>query len=137
MTKLFSLKGKIQNYAWGGTQFIPNLLGIEPSNEKCAEYWLGDHVNAPSVLKTKEGEQTLNTFLNSDLKNTLGQNIADKFGRLSFLFKVLDVMTCCQSKCTQPKQRRRRALKEKTNWEFHLLPRTEIIRMITINLKLW
>ena len=124
MTKLFSLKGKIQNYAWGGTQFIPNLLGIEPSN-------------APSVLKTKEGEQTLNTFLNSDLKNTLGQNIADKFGRLSFLFKVLDVMTCCQSKCTQPKQRRRRALKEKTNWEFHLLPRTEIIRMITINLKLW
>ncbi|GAA4940808.1 mannose-6-phosphate isomerase [Algibacter agarivorans] len=91
MAKLFLLKGRIQNYAWGGTQFIPNLLNKKPSGEKCAEYWLGAHVNAPSVLKTKDGEQTLNTFLNSDLKNKLGQNIAEKFGRLPFLFKVLDV----------------------------------------------
>ncbi|WP_445733630.1 mannose-6-phosphate isomerase, class I [Mariniflexile sp.] len=91
MTKLFSLRGKIQNYAWGGTQFIPNLLGIEPDNKKYAEYWLGAHNNAPSVLITKEGEKPLNTFLNLDLKNTLGNRIADKFGRLPFLFKVLDV----------------------------------------------
>jgi mannose-6-phosphate isomerase len=91
MTKLFALKGKIQNYAWGGKQFIPNLLGIEPTGEKCAEYWLGAHVNAPSVLKTNEGEQPLNTFLNSDLTKKLGEDIAEKFGRLPFLFKVLDV----------------------------------------------
>ena len=91
MNKLFALKGRIQNYAWGGKQFIPNLLGVEPSGEKCAEYWLGAHVNAPSVLETKEGEQTLNTFLNSGLTNKLGNEIAEKFGRLPFLFKVLDV----------------------------------------------
>ncbi len=91
MTKLFSLKGKIQNYAWGGTQFIPHLLGTKPNNEKCAEYWLGAHVNAPSVLKMEASEQALNTFLNSDLTAKLGEDIAIKFGRLPFLFKVLDV----------------------------------------------
>jgi len=91
MSKLFHLKGKIQNYAWGGTHFIPNLLGKEVTGEKFAEYWLGAHVNAPSVLKINEGEETLDTFLKSDLTNKLGEKIAIKFGRLPFLFKVLDV----------------------------------------------
>ncbi|PQB07683.1 mannose-6-phosphate isomerase, class I [Polaribacter filamentus] len=91
MSKVFKLKGKIQNYAWGGSQFIPNLLRQAPSNEKCAEYWLGAHENAPSVVATENGDQNLNTFLNSDLKTKLGAGIAEKFGRLPFLFKVLDV----------------------------------------------
>jgi mannose-6-phosphate isomerase len=91
MTKLFSLKGKIQNYAWGGKEFIPNLLGNKPNDEKCAEYWLGAHEKAPSVLKTKQGNETLNSFLSSGLVDKLGQDIAGKFGRLPFLFKVLDV----------------------------------------------
>ncbi len=91
MSKLFALKGKIQNYAWGGTQYIPNLLRFEAENKKYAEYWLGGHVNAPSVLRTTEGDQNLDTFLDSDLDNKLGTKIALKFGRLPFLFKVLDV----------------------------------------------
>lgn len=91
MSKLFHLNGKIQNYAWGGTHFIPNLLGKEITGEKFAEYWLGAHINAPSVLKSNEGEQTLDTFLKSDLTKNLGKKIAIKFGRLPFLFKVLDV----------------------------------------------
>jgi mannose-6-phosphate isomerase len=91
MTKLFPLKGKIQNYAWGGSEFIPNLLGVTPTEDKCAEYWLGAHANAPSVLNTEDGEQPLNLFLNTDITDKLGNNIANKFGRLPFLFKVLDV----------------------------------------------
>lgn len=91
MTKLYSLKGTIQNYDWGGTQFIPNLLGIEPNNEKCAEYWLGAHVNSPSILSNENGEQTLDSFLQEDLSRKLGDEIATKFLRLPFLFKVLDV----------------------------------------------
>tara|TARA_R110002049_G_scaffold309212_1_gene518681 strand:- start:4098 stop:5321 length:1224 start_codon:yes stop_codon:yes gene_type:complete len=90
-TKLFSLKGKIQNYAWGGKQYIPQLLGIDSHDEKCAEYWLGAHVNAPSTIKTPEGEQPLDSYLMSNLMDSLGNNIVDKFGRLPFLFKVLDV----------------------------------------------
>jgi mannose-6-phosphate isomerase len=90
-TKLFALKGKIQNYAWGGKQYIPQLLGIEGNNEKCAEYWLGAHINAPSVITTYDGEQPLDSYLKSNLADSLGKKVANKFGRLPFLFKVLDV----------------------------------------------
>lgn len=91
MTKLFNLKGKIQNYSWGGTHFIPNLLGEEITEEKCAEYWLGAHDKAPSIVISENKELPLNEFLQSDLENKLGTKIAKKFGRLPFLFKVLDV----------------------------------------------
>ena len=91
MSKIHALKGKIQNYAWGGKQYIPNLLGTNPTDEKCAEYWLGAHVNAPSVLLTSNGEKPLSEYLNSDLDTFVGTEISDKFGRLPFLFKVLDL----------------------------------------------
>ncbi|GGZ85693.1 mannose-6-phosphate isomerase, class I [Algibacter mikhailovii] len=91
MSKLFTLTGKIQNYAWGGTQYIPNLLDLEAGEEPCAEYWLGAHINAPSILDTIEGEQSLDDYLNLNLSERLGADIAEKFGRLPFLFKVLDV----------------------------------------------
>ena len=91
MSKLFALKGKIQNYAWGGTQYIPELLGVKNNTDKCAEYWLGAHVNAPSTIDTENGAMTLNTYLESNLSERLGSDIANKFGRLPFLFKVLDV----------------------------------------------
>lgn len=91
MNNIFALKGKIQNYAWGGTQFIPNLLDTTPNQEKCAEYWLGAHVNAPGVVITDQGEKNLDSLLGEDLVANLGDRIATQFGRLPFLFKVLDV----------------------------------------------
>ncbi|MFY0601969.1 MAG: mannose-6-phosphate isomerase, class I [Cyclobacteriaceae bacterium] len=91
MSKLFSLKGKIQDYAWGGFHYIPELLGVVPTDKKCAEYWLGAHVNAPSTLSAQQGEIRLDDYLNTDLDQYLGKEISNKFGRLPFLFKVLDV----------------------------------------------
>ncbi len=91
MTKLFSLKGKIQNYSWGGTQFIAELLSLKSREAKCAEYWLGAHAKAPSTLSTSEGDMSLDVFLKSDLNRTLGTKVAKEFGELPFLFKVLDV----------------------------------------------
>ncbi len=91
MPKLFALKGKIQNYAWGGTKFIPELLGLESNDDKCAEYWLGAHVNAPSVISTPEGNQNLDSYLASHSVESLGNEVVENFGRLPFLFKVLDV----------------------------------------------
>ncbi|PCH99485.1 MAG: mannose-6-phosphate isomerase, class I [Flavobacteriaceae bacterium] len=91
MSKLFTLQGELQNYAWGGSTYISNLLGIESKGEKYAEYWLGAHVNAPSVLSTPEGNQPLDAYLNLNLSKSLGTDVAEKFGRLPFLFKVLDV----------------------------------------------
>lgn len=91
MTKIFALKGKIQNYAWGGKHYIPDLLGITPEEKPYAEYWLGAHVNAPSIVERETGLVNLDTFLNNQLEESLGTKIANKFGRLPFLFKVLDV----------------------------------------------
>ncbi len=91
MTKLFALTGKIQSYSWGGRQFIPKLLSKDQKGQKVAEYCLGAHVNSPSIVATDDGEIALNTFLDSNLNQTLGAEIAKKFGRLPFLFKVLDV----------------------------------------------
>lgn len=91
MTKLFLIKGAIQNYAWGGSQFIPNLLGVEPSNDKCAEYWLGAHSKSPSTLKTPEDEITLDHYISKNASKVLGSEVNKAFGRLPFLFKVLDV----------------------------------------------
>lgn len=91
MTKIISLKGKIKNYDWGGSGFIPDLLGFNSDGKRYAEYWMGAHKNAPSEIITEKGEQTLDAFLNNDLSKNLGTSIADKFGRLPFLFKVLDV----------------------------------------------
>lgn len=91
MSKLYPLKGKIQNYAWGGKNYIPDLLGIDSQDQKYAEYWLGAHVNAPSILTIESGELRLDEFLNSNLNKNLGVKISQKFGRLPFLFKVLDV----------------------------------------------
>lgn len=115
MTKLFSLKGKIQNYAWAGTQFIPNLTGIKPNDKKYAEYWLGAHVNAPSILRAKEGKESLNIFLNLDLTNKLGHEIAEKFIRLPFLFKVLDVNDMLSIQVHPARLKQKKGLKKKMN----------------------
>jgi len=39
MQKAYKLQGKHRHYDWGGTQFIPALMGINNiSNEPYAEY---------------------------------------------------------------------------------------------------
>ncbi|MFY0652424.1 MAG: mannose-6-phosphate isomerase, class I [Cyclobacteriaceae bacterium] len=91
MPKVFRLKGTIQNYAWGGKDFIADLIGVEKSSKPVAEYWLGAHANSPSVVSTSEGEITLDKYLDQDLTGRLGENVRKAFGRLPFLFKVLDV----------------------------------------------
>ncbi|WP_282135175.1 mannose-6-phosphate isomerase, class I [Seonamhaeicola maritimus] len=91
MTKIFALKGKIQNYAWGGNEYIPNLLGVLKEDKKYAEYWMGAHVNSPSVIQSDIGEVNLDTFLNQQLVESLGAKVKNTYGRLPFLFKVLDV----------------------------------------------
>ncbi|OIQ38417.1 MAG: mannose-6-phosphate isomerase, class I [Bacteroidetes bacterium MedPE-SWsnd-G1] len=91
MSGLYKLQGVIQNYAWGGTEFIPKLLGSKPNEVKCAEYWLGAHNNATSTVFKGGNEIKLNALISKDTKANLGLNISEKFGRLPFLFKVLDV----------------------------------------------
>ncbi len=64
--------GTVQHYAWGDTDFIPRLLGVEPNGEPWAELWLGTHPNGPTMLAD-------------------GTPLVDVTGDLPYLLKVLAV----------------------------------------------
>jgi len=91
-SKLYKLKGKVQHYAWGGFNFIPELLHYpNPDNKPCAEYWMGAHPSASSVLLTENGEVNLNQLIKESPAETITTAVNDKFGELPYLFKLLDV----------------------------------------------
>jgi mannose-6-phosphate isomerase len=76
MANTLKIKGIVQHYAWGGFDFLPQLLGIANEDKKpYAEYWLGAHPSAPSILHGPQGEQ----------------NILETTIRFPWLLKVLDV----------------------------------------------
>ena len=87
------LVGQIQHYAWGGHEFIPELLGLHPEPDTAyAEYWLGAHEKAPSKLILGESRAAhLDKFIAEYPERALGQRIARQYGQLPYLFKVLDV----------------------------------------------
>jgi mannose-6-phosphate isomerase, class I len=90
---IYRLEGNVQHYAWGGTQFIPALLQREnPDNKPFAEYWMGAHENVPAVVVKPDGSrEPLNQFIQSNPAALLGEPVFRQFGRLPYLFKVLDV----------------------------------------------
>lgn len=86
---VFSLKGVVQNYSWGGFDFLPSLLGIPNSDNKpFAEYWMGAHPNHPSLVTGNN--IPLHQLIGSDKNKYLGQFSRD-FDSLPFLLKILDV----------------------------------------------
>ena len=86
--KVFKLQGKVQHYAWGGVVYLPQLLNLpNPEGRPFAEYWMGGHDSAPADL---EGV-ALNERIGRDPRETLGAYTADRFGRLPYLLKILDV----------------------------------------------
>ena len=90
--KMFPLKGSVQHYSWGGTTYLPALLNIEnPNHEPFAEYWLGAHDKAPSLVENGDESIPLNEYIEKSPVETLGNNIATNFHRLPYLLKILDV----------------------------------------------
>lgn len=86
------LRGKVLNYAWGGYNFLPNLLGINNDEHKpFAEYWMGAHPLAPSELLTKEGPISLYTLIKENPERVISEKVYDRFGELPYLFKLQDV----------------------------------------------
>jgi mannose-6-phosphate isomerase len=90
--KIFRLEGKVQHYAWGGYTFLPHLLGLPESTKPSAEYWMGAHPSAPSVIY-REGDQqtTLDQLIKENPQEVLGSKVWDQFRELPYLFKILDV----------------------------------------------
>lgn len=90
-SRIFKLKGVVQHYAWGGYDFIPQLLGIDNIERKpFAEYWLGAHGNHPAFIENDK-KIPLSDFIETDIVGILGRNTSKKFTSLSYLLKVLDV----------------------------------------------
>ena len=89
---IYRLKGIIRNYDWGGTEFLSQLLSIpNPQQKPMAEYWLGAHNSASSILVTVHGGINLNQFIETDKEKILGRIAAKRFGRLPYLLKILGV----------------------------------------------
>jgi mannose-6-phosphate isomerase len=91
-TDLLPLKGVVQNYAWGGKQYIPHLLGQDNrSNIPHAELWIGAHPSGPSHTLLDNRVMGLDRLIARDPQAILGKRVIDRFGpTLPYLFKVLD-----------------------------------------------
>lgn len=86
------LKGKCMHYAWGGTHFLPEMLGLpNPDQKPFAEYWMGAHPSAPSDVLMPNGPVSLYTLCKEHPEKMLSEKVYDRFGELPFLFKILDV----------------------------------------------
>ncbi|MEL6923698.1 MAG: mannose-6-phosphate isomerase, class I [Bacteroidota bacterium] len=90
---IYRLKGTLQHYAWGGTDFIPSLIGTTNADKQpCAELWMGAHQRGPATVQLPTANQALHDFIANDPQQTLGAKVIDAFGEsLPYLFKVLDV----------------------------------------------
>lgn len=85
------LHNAIQNYAWGSTTALTELYGIaNPDNKPMAELWMGAHPKSSSSVETASGVTvSLRECIAANPGALLGQAVAQRFGELPFLFKVL------------------------------------------------
>lgn len=88
---IYELKGRVQHYAWGGSSFLPSLLNISKEDKPYAEYWMGAHDNFPSEVVIGDKLKPLNHLIEEEPELMLGDEVEERFGKLPFLFKVLDV----------------------------------------------
>lgn len=91
MEKIGLLKNTIQEYAWGSTNAISDLLGLSnPDNKPQAELWMGAHSKAPSLVQHRGRWVPLPDLIKKNPGAILGKKVAEKFNnRLPYLFKVL------------------------------------------------
>lgn len=89
---IFKLTGKVQHYDWGGSSFIPSWLKLENVEDKpYAEYWLGAHRSAPSMIEF-EGKWVALDRVIDKAPRLLGEKSREQFGdELPYLLKILDV----------------------------------------------
>ncbi|MGM3173225.1 mannose-6-phosphate isomerase [Dickeya lacustris] len=85
------MRNSVQHYAWGSHSALTTLYGIEnPDNLPMAELWMGAHPKSSSLLLDEQGcSSNLRDELCQNLPGMLGREIAQRFGELPFLFKVL------------------------------------------------
>ncbi len=81
------IDGVLKNYDWGSLTAIPDLLGRGATGEPVAEVWFGAHpIGAAELRGWGIG---LDEHIAADPSAALGDLVADRFGSLPFLLKVL------------------------------------------------
>lgn len=85
------LINSVQNYAWGSKTALTELYGIaNPDNLPMAELWMGAHPKSSSKVQDAQGNlHSLRDVIEQDKSGLLGNAVAERFGELPFLFKVL------------------------------------------------
>ncbi len=84
-----ALDAGFQNYAWGDPRFIPDLFRFAATGAPFAEAWFGAHPLLPSTLHVEGGLEPLDRALAAHPRELLGSKVAEGFGGLPFLLKVL------------------------------------------------
>lgn len=89
---IYKLTGALQHYVWGGSQYIPALLNLSsPTSQHYAEWWLGAHASAPSMIDVNGNTLPLTEYLQQN-PTALGDESRKNFGEtLPYLLKILDV----------------------------------------------
>ncbi|WP_039058288.1 mannose-6-phosphate isomerase [Enterobacter sp. Bisph1] len=85
------LINSVQNYAWGSKTALTDLYGVaNPDNLPMAELWMGAHPKSSSKVQDANGQtRALREVIDSDKSRLLGSAVANRYGELPFLFKVL------------------------------------------------
>jgi len=84
------LINSLQNYAWGSKTALTDLYGIpNPQQQPMAELWMGAHPKSPSRVELDGEKVSLRALIDTDQSHLLGAKVAQRFGELPFLFKVL------------------------------------------------
>ena len=87
---IYKMKNVIQDYAWGSSSAIPELLEYENKDRiPQAELWMGAHQRGTSRLIGEKGNISLSEYINENKEEILGEHISSLYGDLPFLFKVL------------------------------------------------
>jgi mannose-6-phosphate isomerase len=84
------LINSVQNYAWGSKTALTDLYGIaNPDQQPMAELWMGAHPKSSSKIDVHGEVKSLRDAIDGDKTALLGSRVAERFGELPFLFKVL------------------------------------------------
>jgi len=81
------LTGHLRHYDWGSTDAIAVLAGRTPSGRPEAELWFGAHPSGPACIGVKAAK--LDAFIARNRVAALGPTVANRFGVLPFLTKIL------------------------------------------------
>ncbi|MBS0857098.1 MULTISPECIES: mannose-6-phosphate isomerase [unclassified Tatumella] len=88
---MFQLSNTLQHYVWGSPTLLGEMFGlVNPDSQPIAEIWMGAHPKSSSLIINADQQQSkLIDVITASKQDFLGKKIADTFGELPFLFKVL------------------------------------------------